>query len=187
MDSVSTATNTTDDWISDSHRGAAGERCAAKNVDRSQRQPLPSRTPLLPLAKQASTLQEPLETTIRCRRSRNESELHRNSGPDATADTAATASTELHFDHRRQPCIVSGAILDHGGAADENNFCDWRHAYHRRRRDTTYTGDGVDTFSAQADAINFASMGVTAPVTTPSGGVSTLSADIHNNPDGPGH
>lgn len=39
----------------------------------------------------------------------------------------------------------------------------------------TYTGDGADTLADLADAINGAGIGVTATVTTPAGGVSTLS------------
>lgn len=69
---------------------------------------------------------------------------------------------------------LSGSISIQVGSGTAKNFVIGASPGSGAAPNTVYTGDSVNTLSALADAINSAGIGVTAAVTTPPGGVSTL-------------
>jgi flagellar hook-associated protein 2 len=169
MDSVSTATNTT---LTGSLNVTVGSGTTQKIVIGAA--PTPPLADTFYTGSTGSTLQE-LADTINAAAAGTNLSYTGTAGTDATADTAATASTGTLTSITDASLALSGAISITVGSGTKNNFVIGATPTTGAAANTTYTGDGVDTLSALADAINSASMGVTATVTTPSGGVSTLS------------
>ena len=74
----------------------------------------------------------------------------------------------------KQPLPLSGTLSIQVGTGTTENFVIGSAPSTGAARNTVYTGDSVVTLSDLADAINTANIGVQATVTTPAGGVSTL-------------
>ena len=90
----------------------------------------------------------------------------------AGTDTVASSGTFTAIPDASLP--LSGTLSIQVGTGTTENFVIGSAPSTGAARNTVYTGDSVVTLSDLADAINTANIGVQATVTTPAGGVSTL-------------